>query len=75
MTFYITNNPRRPQHTTSEDAERAIEIYFPPGYLYEVVKIQYRSQNPKYAVKAYKTNSGRFQGYCWDTTRIRGDLI
>lgn len=64
MTLRLTTNPRR-QHETHEAAERAIEIYYPAGHLYEVVGIQYRIVPETFAVKAWN-DDGKFLGYCWD---------
>jgi hypothetical protein len=70
MTLVMGGTPRR-QHATREDAERAVEIYFPAGYTYEVVAISYRcvAGVPKWAVKAYDEKC-RFLGYCWDTVEV-----
>jgi hypothetical protein len=65
MTLQLTTNPRR-QHETREAAERAIEIYYPAGNLYEVVGVRYAVVALTFAVKAWNGEGNHFLGYCWD---------
>ena len=53
------------QYESREAAERAIEIFFPAGYCYEVVETRMRCCSKMYSVKAYD-KSGAFAGYCYD---------
>jgi hypothetical protein len=65
--FMLTRNARR-QHETRDDAERAIEIYYPAGFIYYVttheVACGHKTFNT-YVVKAYD-DDGHFLGYCYD---------
>jgi hypothetical protein len=76
MTMQITQGPRR-QHYTPEGAERAIEIYYPAGYLYEVFPVHHRGTTfgqragvicTLFTVKVWSGKDGdaRFLGYAWD---------
>jgi hypothetical protein len=65
----ITAVPRR-QHERREDAERAIEIFYPgAGYCYEICPLVIqagREQFHAYAVKVFKGEHKQFLGYAWD---------
>ena len=72
MTMQITQNARR-QHDTREDAERAIEIYYPACYHYVVSEHWIVAGNQEfwsYTVDAYADDGngdpGKYLGYCYD---------
>ena len=62
----ITQNARR-QHERREDAERAIEVFYPAGYLYQVEPVVFRLEAVPvtFAVKVYHAD-GPFLGFAWD---------
>jgi hypothetical protein len=64
----ITNYPRR-QHDRREDAERAIEIFYPAGYLYEVVDVCIvagRNTYHTFAIRVISGDGRRFLGFAFD---------
>lgn len=69
MTLQFTTNPRR-QHETREAAERAIEIYYPTGHLYEVVGVRYSIVPLTFAVRAWNGEGNRMLGYCYDPAEV-----
>ena len=67
MTMLLTQNARR-QHDTEEDAERAVEIYYPARYCYVIAphRVVCGAETfNRFVVKAYN-DDGRFLGYCYD---------
>jgi hypothetical protein len=64
-------------YESREAAERAIEIFFPPGFFYEIIidhhpgythfrRIEGKYvEQIRYRVKAYHKD-GKFAGYCYD---------
>ncbi len=63
MSLQLSMSPRR-QHETRERAERAIEVYFPPGLLYEVVEVRILGLTT-FAVKAWNADGNKWLGYAW----------
>jgi hypothetical protein len=64
VTLQFSQAARR-QHATRDEAERAVEIYFPAGYRYQVVEHRTSCCAPTFAVKAWN-DDGKFLGYAWD---------
>jgi len=64
MTIQFTRAPRR-QHDCRESAERAIEIFYPAGYFYEIAPVCIRG-GLTFAVKAYGKDDA-FLGYCYSS--------
>ncbi len=57
---------RRRQHETHDDAARAIEIFYPAGYFYEIVEVRISCREEiTWAVKVYGQDCG-FLGYAYD---------
>lgn len=72
MTPTLTQNARR-QHVTRDEAERAIEIYYPAGYLYFVTphKVVAGDQTfHTFTVQAF-SDEGKFLGYCYDAIEAK----
>jgi hypothetical protein len=67
MTMRITPSQRR-QHPTSEEAGRAIECFYPAGYVYEIVPVRlHPTVPPTYAVKVWPGDgAGAPLGFAWD---------
>ncbi len=61
----ICANARR-QHASREDAERAVEIYYPAGYLYSVVEHQTVTCATTFAVVVWNGEGTKRLGYVYD---------